>query len=195
MLKTELRKIYLARQNSISSAERIEKSESITNRFFENFDLSKIQFLHCFLTIEKFNEVRTSLFFQRIWSEFPFVETIVPRVDFKNNEIENLIFRANTALDQNQWQISEPLHDETVEAAKIDLVIVPLIAFDESGFRVGYGKGFYDRFLTSCRADCLKIGLSYFAPVKKIKDVEDFDARLDYCVTPENVWKFANAAN
>lgn len=194
MLKTELRKIYLARQKAISSAERNEKSEKITNVFFENFDLSGIRFLHCFLPIEKFKEIKTKLIFETAWREFPAVKTLVPRVDFRNDEIENLIYTAETALGQNQWQIHEPLHDESVEAAEIDLVIVPLIAVDKKGFRVGYGKGFYDRLLAKCRANCLKVGLSYFAPIEEIADVKDFDAPLDYCVTPEEVWKFERAA-
>lgn len=72
----------------------------------------------------------------------------------------------------------------------LDAVLVPLIAFDARGFRVGYGKGFYDRFLKTCRADCLKIGLSLFPPVEKIADTADFDVKLDACATPEKIWRF-----
>ena len=70
------------------------------------------------------------------------------------------------------------------------MVLVPLLCFDESGHRVGYGKGFYDRFLTKCRPDTQKVGLSYFPPVKEITDADSFDIRLDLCLTPEKVWRF-----
>ena len=188
MLKAALRKIYLARQKSLSAAERSEKSRRIIDRFFQNFDLSRIEFLHCFLPIEKFKEIDTRLVFERVRRDFPQIQTIVPRVNFDTNEIENLKFTPETSLVRNVWQIDEPLHDERIETAEIDLVLVPLLCFDASGFRVGYGKGFYDRFLKNCRADCLKIGLSYFAPVDEIEDARNFDVRLDYCVTPKKIF-------
>jgi 5-formyltetrahydrofolate cyclo-ligase len=191
MLKAELRKIYLARQKSLSTEERLEASRKISENLFRDFDFSRIRFLHCFLPIEKFNEIDTRLIFERVWREFPRIETLVPRVDFQTNEIENLRFKPETELVQNAWQISEPLHDEKnekVETEKIDLVLVPLLCFDARGFRVGYGKGFYDKFLKNCRADCLKIGLSYFAPIAEIEDAHEFDVKLDFCVSPEKIF-------
>ena len=77
-------------------------------------------------------------------------------------------FDSTTKLTVNRWHILEPTGNETVEIGKLDAVLVPLLCFDERGFRVGYGKGFYDKFLKNCRRDCLKIGLSYFTPVEEI---------------------------
>jgi 5-formyltetrahydrofolate cyclo-ligase len=188
MLKKELRKTFLARQKSLSPEARARASEAIAKLFFEKFDLSRIHFLHGFLPIEKFNEIDTRPIFGKVWREFPRVETLVPRVDFETNEIENLKFTRETVVAENQWNIDEPTHDEKVETAKIDLVLVPLLCFDARGFRVGYGKGFYDRLLQHCRADCLKIGLSYFEPVAEIEDAQDFDIKLDFFVTPERVF-------
>lgn len=190
MLKTELRKIYLTRQKSLSPKERNEKSLRIAERFFRSFDLSEIHYLHCFLPIAKFNEIDTRQIFEKLWRDYPETQTLAPRVDFHTNEIENLKFSPETNLIQNQWTIHEPAHDESVETEKIDLVIIPLLCFDRKGFRVGYGKGFYDRFLSSCRADCLKIGLSYFAPVAEISDAQAFDEKIDFCVSPEKVFDF-----
>ena len=190
MNKSELRKIYLERQRKISSAHRKHKSEQIIKLFFEVFDLSGIQKLHCFMPIAKFNEINTRLIFERIWGEFPEIWTVVPRVNFQTDEIENVKITAQTKLAQNLWQIDEPKSDETVETKVIDLILVPLICFDENGFRVGYGKGFYDKLLKNCRRDCLKIGLSYFEPIEQIDDVQDFDIKLDFCVTPEKVWRY-----
>lgn len=190
MLKAELRKIYLAKQKSLSPAERAEKSRLIAQTFFQSFDLSRIKFLHAFLPIEKFGEIDTKPIFETIWRDFPNVKTLAPRVDFQTNEIENLKFTSETLLSENRWSIREPAHDETVESAEIDLILVPLLCFDEAGFRVGYGKGFYDRLLKKCRADCLRIGLSYSAPVEKIEDAWEFDEKLGFCVTPERIFEF-----
>lgn len=192
MTKAELRKIFLAERKNLSASEINRESERIANRFFQNFDLTKISFLHCFLPIEKFNEINTRLITDRIWREFPQIETLVPRVNFKTNEIENLKFTPETKLVQSSWKIYEPESGETIEAEKIDLVLVPLLCFDARGYRVGYGKGFYDKFLKNCRADCLKIGLCYFAPVAEISDVHEFDVKLDFCITPEEIYETTN---
>ncbi len=191
MTKAELREIYLTKQKSLSAPEKKRNSAQIAAEFFANFNLNKINFLHCFLPIEKFNEIDTNLIFQKIWREFPQIETLAPRVNFQTGNIENLKFASETELVKNAWEIFEPTRRAAIETEKIDLVLIPLLCFDARGFRVGYGKGFYDRFLKNCRADCLKIGLSYFAPVEKISDVRDFDVKLNFCVTPEKVWRFS----
>ena len=160
----------------------------IAGRFFQNFDLSPVRFLHCFLPIEKFKEIDTKPIFQKIWREFPHIETFVPRVNFQMREIENLRFTPDTKLVANVWEIHEPQHDEMIEATEIDLILIPLLCFDRRGARVGYGKGFYDKFLSRCRADALKIGLSYFPPVETISDANEFDVKLDFCVTPDGVF-------
>ncbi len=188
MNKSELRKIYLVRQRSFSPDERLSNSGQIAEHFFETFDLKKITFLHCFIAIEKFNEIDTTLIFKRLWKEFPHVQTLVPRVDFESKEIQNLKFTLDTELVKNIWDIHEPSHDEYVVAQEVDMVLVPGVCFDEQGHRVGYGKGFYDRFLKKCRPDCVKIGLSYFEPVERIDDMHEGDTTLDYCVTPDRIF-------
>jgi len=187
MTKIELRKIYLAKQKSLSLSERNRKSKQIADKLFDSFDFGKIRFLHCFLPIARTNEIDTNLIFKQIWKQFPHVKTLASRINFQKNEIENLELTAVTRLKQNQWQIDEPSGNEIVEAKEIDIVLVPLLCFDQRGFRVGYGKGFYDKLLKDCRTDCLKIGLSYFAPVARIMDVRKFDVQLDFCVTPEKI--------
>jgi 5-formyltetrahydrofolate cyclo-ligase len=64
------------------------------------------------------------------------------------------------------------------------------LAFDKKGHRVGYGKGFYDKFLTECKPKIINIGLSFFVPEELISDVLESDVILDYCVTPSGVYEF-----
>ena len=188
MNKSELRKIYLEKQKSLSDSERREKSRRIAKRFFENFSLENICFLHVFLAIEKNREVETSYIFKRLWRDFPEITTVASRIDFEAMTLENLKLTPETKLVRNRWHIFEPTDGELIEIEKIDAVTVPLLCFDERGYRVGYGKGFYDKFLSECRTDCLKIGLSYFAPVAKIPDAREYDVKLDCCVTPEEIF-------
>ncbi|MFZ0597958.1 MAG: 5-formyltetrahydrofolate cyclo-ligase, partial [Flavobacterium sp.] len=72
----------------------------------------------------------------------------------------------------------------------IEVVFVPLLAFDNVGNRVGYGKGFYDKFLAQCKPRTIKIGLSFFEAENQIDDVFESDVKLDYCVTPEKIFRF-----
>lgn len=190
MLKSELRKVYLEKQKSFSDDEREEKSRRIAERFFENFDLRQINFLHVFLAIEKNREIETKFIYERLWRDFPEIAAIVSRVNFQTMTLENFRFSSETALVRNRWHISEPTTGELIEIERIDLVLVPLLCVDEQGSRVGYGKGFYDKFLSECREDCLKIGLSYFAPIVKIANAQTFDVQLDFCITPEKVIEF-----
>ena len=190
MTKSELRKIYLADRKKISPDERNEKSRSIAERFFQFCDLSKTKYLHCFLPIEKFNEVDTTLIIKKIWGDFPQITTLVPRINFQTLEIENLQITPETELVESRFQIHEPAHNEITAASEIDLVLVPLLCFDQRGYRVGYGKGFYDKLLNRCRTDVLKIGLSFFPPVEKISDVREFDVKLDFCIMPESFVNF-----
>ena len=189
MIKRELRRIYLQKQRALSDTERREKSLRIRDRFFDSFTLETVRFLHVFLSIEKNGEIETKAIIERLWRDFPGVATISSRVDFEKMTLENLVYKSDTRLVKNKWHIDEPAGAELFEIERIDLVLVPLLAFDERGFRVGYGKGFYDRFLSRCRKDCSKIGLSYFPPVAEIEGVHQFDVKLDFCITPEKVFE------
>ncbi|MGB7068724.1 MAG: 5-formyltetrahydrofolate cyclo-ligase [Pyrinomonadaceae bacterium] len=188
MTKSDLRNVVLAKQRSLSAAERFSKSQAIADRFFETIDLDAIKLLHCFIPIDRFNEVDTLLIFHRIWKDFPLIQTVVPCIQFDTGSMENVRFSSKTDLVENKWGIREPDITEPVASDKIDLVLVPLLCFDSDGHRVGYGKGFYDRFLIRCRPDCLKIGLSYFQPVERIEDAGEHDMKLNLCVTPERIF-------
>ena len=187
MTKAELRKQNLARQRSLSAEERRQLSERIGDVFFANFDLSRVSYLHLFIPIEKFKEVDTRPIVARLRRDYPNIATVVPRVDFEANEITSLRYGSDTEVVTNVWNIEEPTHDDYVEAQLIDMVLVPGLAFDRSGHRVGYGKGFYDRFLAKCREDCVKVGLSYFEPVEQIEDSHAGDVAVDSIVTPRGL--------
>jgi len=190
MIKSNLRKTYLARQRSLNKSERIEKSIAIKDRFFSHFNLKDVQTIHFFLSIEKNNEVDISCIGRDLWLKSWEKKTCVPRINFEAGIIESVEYGQKSKIMPNRWGISEPFTGEIIDDKEIDLVLVPLLCFDEMGYRVGYGKGYYDKFLDNCRKDCLKVGVSFFEPIGEIEDVREFDVRLDYCVTPEKVWRF-----
>lgn len=189
MTKSELRQMFSERRNRLSPDEHAEKSRQIAELFFASTDLSKTGSIHCFLPLGHRKEVDTSLIIHELWSRHPDVRVIVPRINFESGELENLAYAADTELVENPWGVPEPQGGVLTDPEAIDIVIVPLVCFDLRGYRVGYGKGFYDRFLAACRADCLKIGVSFFPPVEHIDDIHPGDIPLDRCITPKIVYR------
>jgi len=110
--------------------------------------------------------------------------------DIHSAEMNAVTASSNSKFITNSYGITEPTQGNAISPELIDMVIVPLISFDKTGNRVGYGKGYYDRFLKKCRKDCLKIGFSYFTPTEKIEDINEFDVPLDYGICPDALHEF-----
>ena len=96
----------------------------------------------------------------------------------------------DTVYTVNNWGITEPPAIAPLQPTDIDLIFVPMLICDVQGYRVGYGKGFYDRYLPQCRTDAVTIGFSYFDPIPLITDTHEFDVPLNYCITPNEVYEF-----
>jgi len=190
MYKSDLRKHYLEKRISLAAGEIASASGLIAERFFESFELGTFSTLHSFIRISKFNEIDTSLIYHKLWRDQPGIMIVAPRADLASGKIESVAFDAATVLSENAWRILEPVGGEVISPSQLDIVLVPLLCFDERGYRIGYGKGMYDRLLALCRPDCLKVGLDYCGPVGVITDVEATDIRLDVCVTPDAVYRF-----
>jgi 5-formyltetrahydrofolate cyclo-ligase len=189
MTKHELRKIYTAKRTALSDKEYLEYNEQVCERFFKSIELKKIKILHSFLPLIRRREVDTMMIINRLQEELPEIKVVIPRMK-SGEEIESLYYEGPSQLMINSWGIQEPKQGEIVDPLMIDLVLVPLLAFDVQGNRVGYGKGYYDRFLRQCRKDCLKIGLSMFEPEEKVDGVSVRDFRLDKVITPEEAFTF-----
>jgi 5-formyltetrahydrofolate cyclo-ligase len=187
MTKKELRKIYLKRRMELSDAEYEQLNLDLCERFFAAVKLKGIQVLHTFLPIRKTREVNTWLIIERVRRDFPQIRIAIPKINNHSAELDHYYLEGPEQLQNNTWEIPEPVNGVPVPTEKIDAVLVPLLAFDKQGHRLGYGRGFYDRFLAGCRPDCLKIGLSFFETVERIDDINDKDVPLDLIVTPDNV--------
>jgi 5-formyltetrahydrofolate cyclo-ligase len=189
MTKQELRKIYSGKRKKLAETECAGLNLQLYNLFFSSFDLSFIKVLHTYLPIASNNEPDTWMIVDRIRREFPRVRISVPRAG-TDGELENFYFEGLHQLQPNALGIPEPRQGVPTPAGEIDLVVVPLLAVDQHGHRVGYGKGYYDRFLKKCRVDCKKTGLSFFDAVESITDIKPFDIRLNTCITPQRVLDF-----
>lgn len=141
---------------------------------------------HIFLSLESKKEVATAGLISALQKEGK--QVVVPKV--VGDSLEHMALQQDTQLAPNKWGIPEPVSGVLVLPKHIDVVFIPLLAFDRHGNRVGYGKGFYDRFLSECGPDTLKIGLSFFAPCETITDVDPWDIPLDWAVEPNGIYQF-----
>lgn len=184
MTKDQIRKIYLAKRLQLSEGEFQMLNKKVTDYFFTSVDLSFVSVLHTFLPIEKQREVNTWNIIDRVRREFPNVRISVPKVNNQTSIIDSYYFEGLHQLEKNTWGVPEPKQGIPTPPEKINAVLVPLLGFDRKGNRVGYGRGFYDKFLGILNPDCLKIGLSLFPPIEKINDVQPYDIPLNVVITP-----------
>lgn len=187
MTKKELRTKYKSLRNQLPEGVVKEMSLTIANKLLQVPVWSRIYF-HVFLPITEQKEVDTEPILHLLWGKDK--EVVVARSDFNTLKMTHFLMTENTKFKKNSYNISEPLEGLEVPPAKIEVVFVPLLAFDKMGHRVGYGKGFYDAFLAECKTGTIKIGLSLFDAEESIDDVYENDVTLDFCVTPNRLYAF-----
>ena len=179
----------LAERKQLSLEEVETFSRQICALFFEHFTPVSPQVIHVFLPILKNRELNTWPIIHKLWQDFPECRTVVPVTNFQTQELEHYQITPETTIEVNHWGIPEPVNALRVFEAEIDTVLMPLLAFDEKGNRIGYGKGFYDRFLSQCRPDCRKVGLCYGDPVEQITGIHEGDLPVDAVVTPNLIYR------
>ncbi len=107
-----------------------------------------------------------------------------------NKDLIHLHITNQTKFVKNSYNILEPDSLQEIASDEIDIIFIPLLCFDKQGNRVGYGGGYYDKFLAKTKKSVLKIGLSFFEPVELIDGINKYDVPLDMCVTPEKAYDF-----
>jgi 5-formyltetrahydrofolate cyclo-ligase len=187
MLKKELRQKYKALRNQLSEADLEQMSLAIANKVL-TLPIWEKSYFNIFLTITEHKEVNTEFILHLLSGKDK--EIVISKSDFETRNMTHFLLTDNTKIKKNHYNIPEPVDGLEVPTSKIDVVFVPLLAFDKTGHRTGYGKGFYDKFLTECKPETIKIGLSFFEPEELIEDVFENDVKLDYCVTPKAVYRF-----
>lgn len=189
MLKVEARKLYREKRQTISMKDRVKLDDLLLIQL-QTVQLPFITFLLSYWPIEQNNEPNTHLFTDYLEFQNPELIICYPKANFKDHSIQAVQTNDDSRFRKNEYNLYEPEDGHIVNAPGLDMVFVPLLGFDKSGFRIGYGKGFYDRYLSLCRRECIKIGFSYFEPMDKIEDASLFDVPLNLCVTPTTVYVF-----
>lgn len=189
MTKKEARTLYKQKRTEIP-ANQVEKLQDLLLVNFQRAPLPFFEYLHTYLPINVQHEVDTHPVIEYLRFCNPGMQVVVPQTDFSNRSMVHYLLDEEVVLKENEFHIMEPVSGNIVDPEVVDVILVPLLAFDKKGNRVGYGKGFYDRFLAECRPDTIKIGLSFFEAELSITDTNEFDIPLNYCVTPQRVYEF-----
>ena len=192
MTKAELRKFYLNERLSLSDKDLAQFNRDICDNFFSQISLKEIRVVHSFITMDNTKEPDTWIIINRLQKNYTDIRISVPKINVDSRSIENFYYENPAQLKPNAWGIREPEYGEPTLTEDIDLVLVPMLIADQYGHRVGYGKGFYDKFLATCNASCVPVGLCFYEPVLRIDDIQDWDMPLKYCVTPVKVHHFSD---
>jgi len=186
--KDLIRKKYSDLRTKLDSEDFHFISDKICNQVIHHIQKSKPKTIHCFLPIESKLELNTLPIINYCLHNG--IKVVVPVSDFKTGTLKSAIYNEETALGKGQYDIPEPKNPVWVDQNEIDIVITPLLAFDLKGFRVGYGKGFYDKFFASFNKEVSKIGLSLFDPIPEIENTDKYDIPLNFCITASKTYTF-----
>lgn len=188
MLKADLREIYIQKRKELQGSARLKLDDLLLIQF-QQIPLDGIQTVMTYWPMENKAEPNTHLFNGYMRHMIPHLQLAYPVVSGQER-MEAILVDEHTVYRTNQWGITEPQSEVSIPISEVDLVLVPLLVFDEAGFRVGFGKGFYDRFLASKEEHTVIIGFSYFDPIPLITDTHEFDIPLHLGVTPKRVYEF-----
>ncbi len=189
MNKSELRALYRQKRAELSERE-IDRLSLQIAHFLHVLIPEKAEFVHVFLPIRKFHEINTYLIKDFLTTRHPQVSWVISRTNFESGQMHHQIWNNHTVIIESAMGIPEPEPGEELAIERIDVVLIPLLTFDSIGHRIGYGKGFYDRFLAQCRKDCLTIGLSLFPPTEHPIPFDSWDMALQFCVSPYKTYRF-----
>lgn len=189
MNKKQLRIKYKKLREELTPHDVEEGSMEIANNLL-GLPIWEHSYYHLFLSISEKQEVDTQAILHILQGKDKNV--VLSKADFKNGILNHYLLTDSTVIKVNDWGIPEPVDGIEIPAEKIEVVFVPLLVFDKKGNRIGYGKGFYDRFLSQCSPGVIKIGLSFFDAEKEISEITSLDVPMDYCVTPKKIYDFKN---
>ncbi len=191
-LKKKLRKELIATRNAYSMEQINAMSTQIFERWCNRFSIRKVSYLHVFQSIIDGNEVQTKPYMDYVRRKHPQVRIVVPVVDKAAGDLKHAYVEDDIQLIPNRRGIPEPkMPVKLVCPLEIDMVLIPMLAFDEEGNRLGYGAGYYDKFLELVRPNCIKIGLCFeMGRQSELLPVEGHDVKLDFVVTESTVQRF-----
>lgn len=182
-MKKEIRKKLLKLRKEQSNIELTSRSRTIINKLIESDFLKNVKSVHLYYAMNK--EVATLELIEYLWEKK--IKVIMPRTDFKNRDLNNYEITDFSQLEKTTFNMMEPKTDNKKFIKSPDLILIPGVGFDTNLNRIGYGGGFYDKFLK--RVDSLKIALAFECQIFPNLPVEEHDIKMDMIITEERIIK------
>jgi 5-formyltetrahydrofolate cyclo-ligase len=190
MTKAVIRKEYKTKRLSLTESERMKLDDLMLIQFQKIVFANDVASILSYWPLQQMGEVNTHLFTDFMEFRIPGLQMAFTKLNDDMQTMQACWVNEETTFALNKFGIAEPVNALPVHPFDIDVVLTPLLAFDVQGYRVGYGKGYYDKYLAQCKANVLKIGFSYFEPLTTIDDVDEFDVPLNICITPQRIYEF-----
>ncbi|MBW2503176.1 MAG: 5-formyltetrahydrofolate cyclo-ligase [Deltaproteobacteria bacterium] len=184
MPKKALREELLAKRRHSSAETCLALSLEIQNRFLGSACFQMAKCLAAYSAV--CNEVLTDQVARQTLADGK--RLVYPRV--VNADLEFVQVESPDQLSQGSFGVLEPTGEKAVPINEIDLVLVPVIAFDRSGHRLGYGRGFYDRTLAAADQDTLCVGLAYDFQIVDLLPVSEHDQPISILMTESKTLYF-----
>jgi 5-formyltetrahydrofolate cyclo-ligase len=189
MIKRTVRKEYLKLRMDIPEDELKQLTASIASGF-RKIKLPPVNNLLSYNPLTSRNEFDVSVCENILKEQNMIMQVAWPKIHVDLHDMEAVLVEKDGLYIKNKFNILEPIGGAIVPPQKLDLIFVPLVAFDVRGYRVGYGKGYYDRYLAQCRPEAVKVGFSFFDAVDHLEDIDEFDVPLNFCITPHRIYEF-----
>jgi len=186
--KSTLRKQAMQQRRLLTQTERARHSALICQALINHFAWAELSCVHVYIPWLDRMEVNIWPFLNYLFAHQSHITVLTSRLH--QEQLDCLVIDAQTKYILNRFGIAEPDQQAAlVEPEKIELMILPLLACDQQGQRLGYGKGDYDRLLARCRSNVKKIGVHYFAPIADTFP-EAHDIPLTGLMTAEQYFAF-----
>lgn len=189
MLKEDIRRSQIAMRDRLSTVQKETFSQRAQAALMQQSWFAAAQVIALYSPIR--NEVATQALFD---SAIALGKRIAfPRIDDGRMVFVEVNLQHGFCL--GAFGVPEPVGADVVSVCAIDLIVVPGVAFDRHGFRIGFGKGFYDQALENRPLSCQLVGLGYAFQVEDFVPREAHDVGLDWLVTDQEVIKFDGGVN
>lgn len=181
-VKKLLRLMFKEYRNQFSETQWNQIGVEIQNHAIDLIHNLNINSIGCYIQSQKSREVSTEIMLKSMLEGG--ISTCIPVVG-EDFTMEMYRIRVDTTFETNKWGIPEPIGLGADCIVEPEGIVVPMLGADSNGYRIGYGKGFYDRYLS--KKDVIKIGLCPQACIIEKLPTDEFDIPMDYLITENGI--------
>lgn len=181
--KKQLRGDLLRQRLALSTEECELYSKQVCDAVLTSEEFVQAQVIHCYVPIISKKELNTFHILKESLKRGK--KLIVPRIKAETTELDHVWIKKIDVLKPNKWGVLEPESGELVDITELQLILVPVVGCDVQRNRIGYGKGFYDRFLD--KVSCPAFGLAFEQSVCPDIPAEKHDIKLDRIFTEKRI--------